>query len=497
MQTLLRHSQTFAGLIVIKNILMKTTLYTLCILLFTLSLQAQVGIGTTAPQAAFDVTSTNSGILIPRVALTSLSDISPLTVGTESELVYNTEDINDVTPGFYYLSSATGPWVRFGGATGWLTTGNADITATSFMGTTNNFDVAFRRNGFAAGKIGLTSTSYGLGALANGASTNSTAIGHNALSVSTGSNNVAVGQNALQNSATTAQWNTAVGNSALGNINNAAAQENVAVGYFAMANGAGNISRVVAIGTRALFQNTVSNSVAIGYNALQGQVGSAVNNTGVGYSVLNNNTTGDNNTVLGYEAGFAATGSNNTLIGNVAGRNLGSGSNNIIIGSNVNGAPNTDNQLSIGNWIYGSAGNIGIGIAAPTQKLDVDGIVRAQSFISISGTYADYVFEDYFTGVSKIKSDYKFIPLENAEAFVKKNGHLPGVKSYTEVMEGGFKLDLTDATITNLEKLEEQFLYIVELNKKIKTQENTIKTQEAKIEGLESRLERIEKLLEN
>jgi hypothetical protein len=37
----------------------------------------------------------------------------------------------------------------------------------------------------------------------------------------------------------------------------------------------------------------------------------------------------------------------------------------------------TSNQLSIGNWIYGSDGNIGTGVVAPSYKLQVAGKIRA------------------------------------------------------------------------------------------------------------------------
>ena len=83
----------------------------------TIETKAQVGIGTTNPSGALDITSTDNGLLIPRVALTNTTTVTVLT-GTESELVYNTSNNGSVTPGFYYLSAPGGPWVRLGaGAT--------------------------------------------------------------------------------------------------------------------------------------------------------------------------------------------------------------------------------------------------------------------------------------------------------------------------------------------------------------------------------------------
>ena len=92
----------------------------------TIETKAQVGIGTTNPSGALDITSTDNGLLIPRVALTNTTTVTVLT-GTTSELVYNTATINDVTPGFYYLSTTTGPWVRLAttAANSWSLTGNS------------------------------------------------------------------------------------------------------------------------------------------------------------------------------------------------------------------------------------------------------------------------------------------------------------------------------------------------------------------------------------
>ncbi len=67
----------------------------------TLFAFSQVGIGTTAPKGALDVTSTTDGLLMPRVALSNTTTATVVTP-TTSELVYNTATAGDVTPGFYY-----------------------------------------------------------------------------------------------------------------------------------------------------------------------------------------------------------------------------------------------------------------------------------------------------------------------------------------------------------------------------------------------------------
>ena len=76
------------------------------------TVQAQVGIGTTSPQAGsiLDVVSTDKGILLPKVNITNLNTIAPITGGaTEGLLVYNTNASTGV--GFHYWSGTV--WIPF------------------------------------------------------------------------------------------------------------------------------------------------------------------------------------------------------------------------------------------------------------------------------------------------------------------------------------------------------------------------------------------------
>lgn len=131
---------------------MKTNkiLLTLIIGLFISTVSAQVGIGTTSPNGALDVTSTNNGLLIPRIAL-SATNVSTVLTPTTSELVYNTFTSavgpNQVTPGFYYWNGSL--WVRLNAAANsdWALTGNSGTTAgTNFVGTTDAQDLRFKTN---------------------------------------------------------------------------------------------------------------------------------------------------------------------------------------------------------------------------------------------------------------------------------------------------------------------------------------------------------------
>ena len=374
---------------------MKSFLIPSFIFLFTSFAIAQVGIGTTIPNGALDITSATDGLLIPRVALTSTAAVLPVITGTTSELVYNTASINDVTPGFYYLSTATGPWVPLGGAApSWEITGNANIVdGTNFLGTTNGVDVAFRRNNAAAGKLGATNTSFGVGALTNGAATNSTAIGNNALSASTGYDNTAMGYQAMdanvggfENTAfgkdalggqTSGAANTAVGHSALVNSNGTnnvtalgfqAGSSNTAsnatlLGFQAGSNNSGD--RFVAVGFQAGSNNAAGDNIAIGTNTMSGlSSGASGRNVAIGTRAINASTgaTVSQNVAIGYQAGLSIQSINNVAIGNEA-LLQSSGENNTAVGANAMTQGNTQFNTALGSSaLFNASGNSNVAL---------------------------------------------------------------------------------------------------------------------------------------
>ena len=95
---------------------MKKLLLICCILISTTKIDAQnVGINGTAavpdPSAMLDVAATNKGLLIPRVALTSTTDIVTIPSPLTSLLVYNTNAaMTGGAIGFYYYDGAK--WQR-------------------------------------------------------------------------------------------------------------------------------------------------------------------------------------------------------------------------------------------------------------------------------------------------------------------------------------------------------------------------------------------------
>lgn len=116
---------------------------------------SQVGVNTTNPNAMMDITSTNNGLLIPRVAL--LSAIDNTTVVNPqggalitSTLVYNTTPSgvspDNVVAGFYFWNGTR--WVAVGSdGRDWTTNGNSGTNPTNnFIGTTDNVDFRVRTN---------------------------------------------------------------------------------------------------------------------------------------------------------------------------------------------------------------------------------------------------------------------------------------------------------------------------------------------------------------
>ncbi len=132
----------------------------------------------------------------------------------------------------------------------------------------------------------------------------------------------------------------------------------------------------------------------------------------------------------------------------------------------------------------------------PRYKLIVEGEVKATSFRSDTQSYPDYVFDHYYDGESDLNKKYEFPSLEEVEKFTKKNHHLPGVTPYSGVKEG---IDLTEISVQNLEKVEELYLHIIELNKTIKSLKKENKDLNKKLNSemtlMNERIEQLSKLV--
>lgn len=98
--------------------------------------------------------------------------------------------------------------------------------------------------------------------------------------------------------------------------------------------------------------------------------------------------------------------------------------------------------------------NVGIGTTSPDYRLDVVGTIRTQE-LKVDMQGADFVFED----------DYNLRPLDEVEAFVKENKHLPEIAPAAEMQANG--VNQSEMNQKLLQKVEELTLYIIEMKKEI------------------------------
>ena len=330
---------------------MKKLVVIIAFSLLTLASHAQVGIGTTNPDAQLDIRSSNQaapistdGILIPKV------DVFPtgVTANQDAMMVYLTTTVGTDAPGFYYYSFTTTSWLSIGGSGAEkiddLIDGKSDNDGSEdgssiFLGvgaglnddSSDNHNVGIGYQSLMSNIIGSENTSIGYQALSlNTTGTLNVATGYRALYQNTeGDYNTATGYRALRYN-TEGNGNVATGYQSL--FRNTTGSSNIATGNNSLlSNTEGNYN--IATGTRALGDNlTGSVNIAIGYFALnlntEGDSNIAIGtrslysndsgdyNVGYGVESLHDNTTGSYNIALGYRAGYNETGSNRLYIEN-------------------------------------------------------------------------------------------------------------------------------------------------------------------------------------
>lgn len=117
-------------------------------------------------------------------------------------------------------------------------------------------------------------------------------------------------------------------------------------------------------------------------------------------------------------------------------------------------------------------GNVGIGTNNPDAKLTVRGNIHAQEVKVDLAVPADYVFQKYYTGNSRLNPSYQFKSLKEIKSFTEENHHLPDIPSAKEFQENGLKLGEMNNIL--LEKIEELTLHLIEQSEKISQQDKKI-----------------------
>jgi hypothetical protein len=123
------------------------------------------------------------------------------------------------------------------------------------------------------------------------------------------------------------------------------------------------------------------------------------------------------------------------------------------------------------------ASNVGIGTMSPDEKLTVKGKIHAQEVkVDLLGPLVpDYVFAN----------DYKLKSLQEVEAYIKQNSHLPEIPSAQEIEKNG--LVLAEMNMALLKKMEEMTLYVIELKKENEAMRDNQKKIENRIKAIENK----------
>jgi hypothetical protein len=136
-----------------------------------------------------------------------------------------------------------------------------------------------------------------------------------------------------------------------------------------------------------------------------------------------------------------------------------------------------------------SSGNLGVGVAAPSEKLEVfgntilngnvrigndnstvndtklavEGIIYAREMKVTQGViWPDYVF----------KKNYKLPSLKETERYIKLNGHLPEIPAASAIEKNG--LSIAEMLTLQMKKIEELTLYIIEQQKQMEILKNEV-----------------------
>lgn len=452
--------------------------------------KAQQGFGTNnpAPSSVVDMTATNKGTLLPRVALTSIIVASPIAAPADALTVFNTATAgsapNNVTPGYYYWSATQSKWIRL----------LDNQTEPWFVGGTTNQATLNTQNIYQMGKVGIGSSNpYSALTIVNdnkadsfddisietfGTGSNTPAFIHMAaggtlFSPTSLSNGAFLGSMYFRGFLSDNQYHTLSGIQTKYKGDGTTKLSNMEF-YTSNASGAADPKMI-------LTEN--------------GNLGVGVNNPIERLEVGNGNVR-----VHDINAAYTLLGTDKVVIADNTGVLRAVPTTALAVepwqiqGGTLKATANTDNIYQQGSVAIGIASGASIPAAEVTAhnpKLYINGNVSITgSYYTTNSVYADYVFEKYFGGKSDINPSYEFKSLNYVRDFIKANNHLPGVTSIADLKKAnnGYSFDMTKLTVQSLEKIEELYLHTIE-------QKDIIDQQQKEIETIKSRLDRLEKLL--
>jgi len=113
--------------------------------------------------------------------------------------------------------------------------------------------------------------------------------------------------------------------------------------------------------------------------------------------------------------------------------------------------------------------------ASFSGNIQSSGNVQANTLTLNIGSFPDYVFA----------KNYDLMPLEEVEAYIKANHHLPKVPKAAKIEKDG--MNVGQINVLLMEKVEELTLHTIAQNKQLKTQNKQIKALMKRLEKLEKK----------
>ena len=434
---------------------MRQNIYTLLFILFGVAIYNQV---------------TGQTIDVP--AGSSLTINGSINIPTGNSLQYNAQTI--------LRGPTAGSFNTYLG----LDAGNSTQgTQNTFIGYQSGFNNTAASNVFVGYRAGYATTSgqanVFVGALAGFANTTGTGnlfLGQQAGANATGNYNLFMG-NSSGSGTTSGTGNTAIGDGSA--LHNTTGQQNVSIGQYAgLNNQTGSQNVFIGYGAKAGSSNptNVTNSVAIGANAIVNQSNSMVLGSGVNVGI---GTSAPNNKL---EISQGSAGNSGLRFTNLTSATTPSVSTNQFLTVNSSG----DVVLALVGGSKGAFRTAAVDSSAVTsgwslvgttlQNTNSGGVLIGSGITQTPVGYQLYVAQGILTEKVKVavkntmdwsdkvfESGYGLKSLWEVEAYINTNKHLPGVPSAAEVVERGIDVARMDAKL--LEKIEELTLYSIQLEK--------------------------------
>jgi hypothetical protein len=337
-----------------------------------------------------------------------------------------------------------------------------------------------------------------------------TCVGYNAGQGSGGTNNTSVGWSA--GIKTTGNWNTLVGTAA--GYENTTGQSNTFIGYrggqfndtgshntylgymagYSNLSGSGNLFLGYQAGYNEMGSNklyidnshtsspllygefdndilTVNGNLGLGLTSPNRSLYIAENVNGLSYPLKIDNYNGNWNATVGILFSSGGNGTPSGVLNTARGKGAlvyeytatwNRGDFHFLQNTATD---STNPELADAVMTIQNDGKVGIGTTTPGYQLDVNGDINVAGSYNIKKGGTNYTHPDYV-----FEPDYELMPLDELREHVFREKSLPNVISAEDVKNNdGFKMD--ELLVQMLEKIEEQTLYIFQLEERIATLE--------------------------